>query len=78
MNNINMPQPTISRNDQNIGATIGMVSVAACLICSGVASITFGVYFFSSRPCPRSSLRLSNSRTTSGLLSPARSFSSAP
>ena len=41
---------TMMRKVQNIGATFGMVSRAAILICSSVASVTFGVYFLSSRP----------------------------
>ena len=44
------PRPTMMRNDQKIGATFGIVSLTAARICSGVASTTFGVYFFSSRP----------------------------
>jgi len=32
------------------GATLGIVSSTAAPICSGVASTTFGVYFFSSSP----------------------------
>jgi hypothetical protein len=38
------------RNDQKIGATLGIVSSTAARICSGVASTTAGVYFLSSRP----------------------------
>jgi hypothetical protein len=38
------------RNDQNIVDTLGIVSATAALICSGVASTTLAVYFFSSSP----------------------------
>ena len=38
MRSMAMPEPTIRRKDQNIGATPGIVSAAACLICSGVAA----------------------------------------
>ena len=64
------------RNAQNIGATRGIVSAAASLICSGVASTTFAVYFLSSSAWPRSSLVSSKRWRTSGLLSPPRIFCS--
>src|SRR5215471_16167773 len=44
------PSPTMTRNDQKIGATFGIVSSTAMRICSGVASTTAGVYFLSNSP----------------------------
>jgi hypothetical protein len=44
------------RNAQNIGVTRGTVSSTAFWIISGVAWRTSTVYFFSSRPKPRSAL----------------------
>src|ERR1700737_610147 len=44
------PRPTMRRNDQKIGKTLGIVSSTAARIWSGVASTTAGAYFLSSNP----------------------------